>query len=133
MVFGSYKKGTKAENELIDILNQEGFLTIRAAGSGKKKFKCPDVLAFRRIDQYGFECKAIDSDYLHVKKDQIQGLIKWQEQTNITTFIAWRKSGGIWYFIMPQYFKENKSSYSIDFETVKKYSKPLEEILRPNH
>ncbi|MCX8163417.1 MAG: Holliday junction resolvase Hjc [Candidatus Micrarchaeota archaeon] len=130
MTFGSYRKGTKAENELIDILNSYGFLTIRAAGSGKKKFKCPDVLAFRTIDQYGFECKAIESDYLQLKKEQINSLILWQELTNIATFIAWRKRGGEWYFISPQYLKENQKAYSIDIENAKKYSKPFEEIVK---
>lgn len=130
MTFGSYKKGSKAENELIDILNYYGFLTIRAAGSGKKRFKCPDVLAFRTIDQYGFECKAIESDYLQLKKEQVEALIKWQELTNITTFIAWRKKGGVWYFIPPQYLKENQKAYSIDSESAKRYSKPLEQIVK---
>lgn len=133
MVFGSYRKGSKAENELIDILNNYGFLTIRAAGSGKKKFKCPDVLAFRTIEQYGFECKAIENDNLQLKKEQVEGLMKWQEITNITTYIAWRRKGGVWYFIMPIYLKENEKAYSIGIENAKKYSKPLEEIIKTDY
>jgi Holliday junction resolvase len=129
MVFGSYRKGSKAENELVDILNDAGFVTIRAAGSGKKRFKCPDVLAFRSIEQYGFECKANESDYLQLKKQQVQDLIKWKESTNIQTFIAWRKKGGVWYFIMPEHLKENEKGYSIDIQTAKLYSKNLYDLI----
>ncbi|MFA5108481.1 MAG: Holliday junction resolvase Hjc [Candidatus Micrarchaeia archaeon] len=128
--FGSYKKGSRAENELIKKLIEVGFSAIRAAGSGGGASPCPDILAFRNVDQYGFECKAIDSPNLQLRKEQVNELKIWQANTNITTYIAWRIRGGEWLFVRTDYLKENPKSFSISFENAKKYSQSLESILK---
>jgi len=129
MVFGSKRKGSRAENELMKILMNEGFCAIRAAGSGTGS-PCPDILAFRGIDQYGFECKAVENPNLQLRKEQIEDLIAWQEKTNITTYIAWRIRGGEWLFVRTDYLKKNKMAYSLSLVDARKYALSLNQILK---
>jgi len=42
-----YRKGSRAERELIDHFSSNGFCVIRAAGSGVNSLS-PDILVFRR-------------------------------------------------------------------------------------
>ena len=128
MTFGSYKKGSRAEHELMDKLMAAGFLVIRAAGSGSGS-PCPDILAFRRTDQYGFECKAVNSTSLQLRKEQVEHLKIWEEKSSITTYVAWRQTGGEWFFIRLQFLHENAKSYAISAEEAKKVNPGLEHIV----
>ena len=112
MTFGSYKKGSRAEHELMGKLMAAGFLVIRAAGSGSGS-PCPDILAFRRTEQIGFECKAVNSTSLQMRKEQVEHLKIWEEKSSITTYVAWRQTGGEWFFIRLQFLHENAKSYAI--------------------
>ena len=128
MAFHSYRKGSRAEHELMDKLQGAGFVVIRAAGSGSGS-PCPDILAFRRIDQYGFECKAVDSTSLQMRKEQVEHLRAWEEKTSITTYVAWRQRGGEWYFIRLQFLHQNPKSYAISAGEAARASLSLERIL----
>lgn len=129
LTFGSKKKGNRAENELMHILMDAGYSAIRAAGSGTGS-PCPDILAFRGVDQYGFECKSVENPNLQLRKEQIKDLIAWQENTNITAYIAWRLRGGEWLFVRTAYLKENEKAYSLRLEDAKKFGIRLEEIIK---
>ncbi|VVB57159.1 Holliday junction resolvase Hjc [uncultured archaeon] len=128
MTFGSYRKGSRAEHELMDKLMAAGFLVIRAAGSGSGS-PCPDILAFRRTEQFGFECKAVDSTSLQLRKEQVEHLREWEEKSSITTYVAWRQTGGEWYFVRLQFLHENEKSYAISAPEAKKVNPGLEGIL----
>ncbi|MDE1798485.1 MAG: hypothetical protein KGH63_03700, partial [Candidatus Micrarchaeota archaeon] len=112
MVFGSYRKGSHAEHELLKRLGEAGFSVIRAAGSGVGG-PCPDLLAFKRTEQFGFECKAVNDTSLQLRKEQVEHLRLWQENTGITTYVAWRLHGGEWRFIRTDYLHENNKSYAV--------------------
>ena len=124
----SSRKGSRAERELINYFSGAGFSVIRAAGSGANSLS-PDLLAFKTTKQYAIECKAHDSSTLQLQKDQFLGLKKWEENTGITTYIAWRVSREGWFFLYPSYLHENAGSYSISFEDAKKLGKKKEELL----
>lgn len=128
MTFGSYKKGSRAEHELMEKLQVAGFLVIRAAGSGSGS-PCPDILAFRRTDQYGFECKAVNDTSLQLRKEQVEHLRAWEEKSSITTYVAWRQTGGEWLFVRLQFLHENKKSYAISAVEAKKVNPGLEGIV----
>jgi len=106
-----------------------GYSAIRAAGSGTGS-PCPDILAFKGINQYGFECKAVANTNLQLRREQIDDLKIWQENTNITAYIAWRQRGGEWLFVRTDYLKENKIAYSLSLEDAKKFGARLESILK---
>ncbi len=129
MTFGSYRKGWRAEHELMEKLMAAGFLVIRAAGSGSGS-PCPDILAFRRTEQYGFECKAVASASLQMRKEQVDNLKIWEEKSSVTTFVAWRQTGGEWLFVRLQFLHENAKSYAISAKEAKRSSPGIEGILR---
>jgi Holliday junction resolvase len=128
VAFQAYRKGSRAEHELMQKLSLAGFLVIRAAGSGSGS-PCPDILAFRRTEQLGFECKAIDGSSLQLDRKQVENLRQWEEKSSITTYIAWRRKGGEWHFIRLYFLNENEKSYSISSEQAKKVGLGLEQIL----
>ena len=128
MTFGSYRKGSRAEHELMDKLMAAGFVVIRAAGSGSGS-PCPDILAFRRTEQYGFECKAVNSTSLQMRKEQVDHLKIWEEKTSITTYVAWRQTGGEWYFIRLQFLHENAKSYAISAKEAERVNTGIERIV----
>jgi len=129
MVFGSKRKGSRAENELMKILMCAGYCAIRAAGSGTGS-PCPDILAFKNVYQFGFECKAVQNQNLQLRKEQIDNLIAWQDKTNITTYIAWRQTGGEWIFIRTDYLKKNENSYSLNLNDAKKFGISSHELIK---
>jgi len=51
MAFGAYRKGVRAERELISFFRSRGYCVMRAAGSG---LSSPDLLAFKRASQLAF-------------------------------------------------------------------------------
>jgi Holliday junction resolvase len=136
VAFQSYRKGSRAEHELMDKLMAAGFLVIRAAGSGSGS-PCPDLLAFRRTEQLGFECKAVNSTSLQLRKEQVEHLKRWEERSSITTYVAWRQTGGEWHFIRLQFLHENPKSYAISAREAAKVSPGLDAILgsegKPGH
>ncbi|VVC00924.1 Holliday junction resolvase Hjc [uncultured archaeon] len=128
MAFHAYRKGSRAEHELMDKLMAAGFLVIRAAGSGSGS-PCPDILAFRRTEQIGFECKAVNSTSLQMRKEQVEHLKIWEEKSSITTYVAWRQTGGEWYFIRLDFLHENPKSYAISAKEAQRVNAGLEKIL----
>ncbi|MEM4366669.1 MAG: hypothetical protein QW035_00870 [Candidatus Anstonellales archaeon] len=94
----TYSKGARVEREFMEKLNSYGFLTVRVAGSGKHG---PDVLAFKGHRAYAFEIKAVDSDYLWIRQEQLDAIKDWNEKAGIEFFIAWKKEKKF-YLIRPE-------------------------------
>ncbi|MBM3229450.1 hypothetical protein FJZ26_03395 [Candidatus Parvarchaeota archaeon] len=129
MSFGASKKGSRAERELIHAFSQAGFSVIRAAGSGANSLS-PDLLAFKGPRQYAFESKAREGTSLSVSKEQYLGLKIWEENTGITTFVAWRKNREGWRFIRLNLFEENMASYSASRERANLANITLDDLIK---
>lgn len=147
---GAYRKGARAERELIRFFSERGFMVIRGAGSGTSGLS-PDLLVFRGSRQYVIEAKAHESGRLSIDREQFGNLRKWHETTGMETYVAWRRkkekpSGeekgsaeevrrkGVgmeyrWKFIPISFFSENPRSHSISWEDAKQYGKDLGELL----
>jgi|SRR3989338_2177220 len=126
-MFQTYKKGARAERELIDHFDQKGFCVIRAAGSGGNSLS-PDLLIFKRGIQYAIEAKAWEKEYLHLNKDQFLNMVKWEEVTGITSIIGWKRNRKPWVFLGLSLFEENKKSFAISWEKAELIGKKLEEF-----
>jgi Holliday junction resolvase len=124
----AYGKGSRAERELTAFFIAAGYSAIRAAGSGTGT-ECPDLLLFRKGNQYAIECKAYESERLALDKDQFEGLLRWEENTGIMSYVAWRKSGEGWRLIPLPLFKKNEKSYSIPWETANIGGRKKEELI----
>ena len=123
-----YAKGARNERELIDLFSQKGYAVIRAAGSGVG-YACPDFLVFLHGRQYGFECKAWDSDSIAIRKEKFEELKKWEEITGITTLIAWRISREGWRFFYLSELNEAGKNYTMTKKKAEIIDRKIEELV----
>jgi Holliday junction resolvase len=123
-----YAKGARGERELITLFSEKGFSVIRAAGSGVNSLS-PDLLVFRKGVQYAFECKAWDSGSLGIEREKFKALKEWEENTGITTFIAWRISRVGWKFIYLSELEENPKSYTVTMTKALAIDRSLDKLL----
>ena len=122
-----YRKGARGERELIQIFSQSGFSVIRAAGSGVNSLS-PDILVFRRGRQYALECKAWDNGRVAIEPDKYEALRQWEDNTGITTMIAWKMPYEGWYFIYLSELEKNERSYSITKRRAREINRTLDSI-----
>lgn len=124
----TYRKGSRAERELIAYFSENGYSVIRAAGSGVSSLS-PDLLLFKRGNQYAIEAKAHETENLGLDREQFMGLKKWEDNTGITTYVGWRRNREDWLFIPLSVFKENEKTYTIKWENAKGIGRKKEELL----
>jgi Holliday junction resolvase len=124
----SYRKGSRAEHELIDFFSEKGFCVIRAAGSGVNSLS-PDILVFRRGMQMGIEAKAHEKTNLNIDREQFDNLKRWEDISGINCFIGWRRNREPWYFLPLSIFKESAKSYGINWENAQGLGKKIEEFV----
>lgn len=123
----TYRKGSRAERELIDYFSNNGYSVIRAAGSGVNSLS-PDLLAFKHGMQYAFESKAIEKNNLNIDREQFTNMQKWERNTGITCYVAWRKRGKQWRFIPLSLFNESEKSFGISWKKAIIGGKELQEF-----
>lgn len=128
MVFGTYRKGSRSERELMAIFMEQGYSVLRSAGSGVGT-PSPDILLFKRTKQYGLECKAWDSGSLSLEKPKIAELRAWQENTGMTTMIAWRMSREGWYFIYLDELNEAPKNFTVTAKRAREINRRTEALL----
>ena len=123
----SYRKGSRAERELIDHFSSKGFCVIRAAGSGVNSLS-PDILVFKRGMQFGIEAKAWEKGNLSIDRGQFVNLKRWEDVSGINCFIGWRRNREPWVFVPLSVFRENEKTFGINWENAKAIGKVLEEF-----
>ncbi|MEM3455015.1 MAG: Holliday junction resolvase Hjc [Candidatus Micrarchaeia archaeon] len=123
-----YKKGARNERELIHIFEEKGYSVIRSAGSGVNSIS-PDILLFKRGKQYAMECKAWNSDRIAIDHEKFEALSKWEENTGITTLIAWKMPYEGWYFAYLAELEKNERSYSITKKRMTEINRRIEDII----
>lgn len=128
MAFGTYRKGARAERELINFFSENGFAVIRAAGSGVNSLS-PDLLAFRQGRQYAIECKAWESGSLSFEKEKVASMKKWEEITGITYLIGWRVSREGWFLFPVHLLEEQGKTYTITLAKAKMAGRKPEELI----
>ncbi|MEM3814755.1 MAG: Holliday junction resolvase Hjc [Candidatus Micrarchaeia archaeon] len=123
-----YRKGARNERELIHIFEEKGYSVVRSAGSGVNAVS-PDILLFKRGKQYAVECKAWNSDRIAIDHDKFEALNKWEENTGITTLIAWKIPYEGWYFAYLPELEKNERSYSITKRRMTEINRRIEDII----
>lgn len=101
---------------------------MRSAGSGINTLS-PDIIALRNGKGIAFECKAWDSGNLSIENVRFQGLMEWQSNTGMDTFIAWRMNGSGWLFIRLEEMKSNPKTRTISKKSAIEIDRRLESIL----
>jgi len=124
-----YRKGANAERELIKILWNNGFATVRAAGSGVTPLPSPDLIALGNGKKVAFECKAWDSAYLNLSVDQFLTTKQWCKIADADFFIAWKIPNKGWLFVKPEHLTRNEKNFSISRKKAHVKAVPLSVIL----
>jgi len=128
VAFGTYKKGARAERELIHFFSSHGFEVIRAAGSGVNSLS-PDLLAFRQGKQYAIECKAWESGSLSFPKEKAAEMKKWEETTGITYLIGWRVNREGWLLFPVHLLEEQEKTFTITLARARLAGRKPEELI----
>jgi len=123
----SYRKGSRAEHELIDYFSTHGYCVIRAAGSGVNSLS-PDILVFKRGIQLAIEAKAIEKENLNIDRDQFENMKRWEDITGITCYVGWRRNRKPWLFIPLSVFKESNKSFGINYTQAEMIGRKLEDV-----
>jgi Holliday junction resolvase len=124
-----YGKGARGERELIHLFSDNGFSVIRAAGSGVSSLS-PDMIVFKKGIQYSFECKAWSSRSISMPKDRLEALRVWEDNTGITTMIAWRIDRIGWRFIYLNELTENPNSYAVNMDKALAVGRKFEDLIK---
>ena len=125
----AYRKGANAERELIKILWNNGFATLRAAGSGVTPLPSPDLVALSSKKKLGFECKAWNSSYLNLSIEQFLTTKQWCNIAGADFFVAWKIPNKGWLFIKPENFSRRDKNFTISLKKAHSVSVPLTVIL----
>ncbi|OYT43187.1 MAG: hypothetical protein B6U88_01675 [Candidatus Aenigmarchaeota archaeon ex4484_56] len=89
----TYKKGYRAENDLIKLLSSLGYAVLRAPKSGKNTI---DLIACKRGNIFVFECKNWNST-VRLNEKQLKSIIDFSEKAGAIPFIAIKTDG--WKFL----------------------------------
>ena len=85
----AFRKGYRAELELLDILVQEGFYAVRVPVSGGRGFPC-DVLAAKGEDKRAYEVKLTKKKVLYLYEEDIRPLLEFCQRFNFQAYVAVR-------------------------------------------
>ncbi len=113
-VSGVYRKGVRAERELVDMLWRKGFAVVRAAGSGN--MYSPDVIAIKDGKVLAFECKSWKREEVYIEEDQFRKMSEWQRRSGALLYIAWKYPRKGWLFIPFSLLRRRGSKYVISWE-----------------
>jgi len=101
---------------------------MRSAGSGINTLS-PDIIAMKSGKRLAFECKAWDSGNLSMENERFRGLLEWQSNTGMETYVAWRMSNAGWYFIKLEEMKVNEKTTTVSKRQVLEANRRLEAII----
>ncbi|MGC9071263.1 MAG: Holliday junction resolvase Hjc [Acidilobus sp.] len=109
-------KGARAENELANMLWDEGFAVVRGPSSGggsKRRFQ-PDLVAIKDKVVVAIEVKArSDEGPIYIDAEQVVGLSEFAKRAGGRAFIAFRASGGDWRFHPIENLKPTGASFKL--------------------
>jgi Holliday junction resolvase len=123
-----YSKGARCERELLNDLHSRGYSVMRSAGSGINTLS-PDIIALKSGKMLAFECKAWDSGNISMENDRFQGLLNWQNNTGMETYVAWRMSNAGWFFIKLEEMKVNEKTTTVSKKKALETNRKLEAII----
>ena len=92
-------KGTRAERELIHMFYDEGWGTLRSAGSGSTPLPSPDIIVSNSKNIFAIECKSVNSKRKYFPPEEISQLKTFSEKFGAIPLIAIRFDRLGWFFV----------------------------------
>jgi len=85
----AFRRGYSAELELVHLLRQQGFYSVRVPISGGRGFPC-DVLASRNRERRAYEVKSTKNLTIYLYESDLSGLKEFSENFDFEPYIAVR-------------------------------------------
>lgn len=120
---GNKEKGANAERELLHKFVQEGYMAIRAAGSGKLPEPSCDLIVGKSRKKYCIECKTTKKKKKYLDKKQIEQFLIFSQIFGLKPLLAVRFNRFGWYFINLKDIEKTKSGLAISLELAAKKGK----------
>lgn len=110
-------KGSNAERELVALFTENGFRALRVAGSGVNDDSPCDLIA-GKIGKRGYtiEAKSSRSNYIYIKKSQIEDFILFSSTIGLTPVIAVRFTYEGWLFLNPSQLEDTGKNFVVKRE-----------------
>jgi len=127
----SGKKGSKGENELGKLFEDEGYVFMRQAGSGTADRELPDI-AIGNGDRFiVFEVKRWgNQDYGYLSKKEVNDLIFFADKFGAEYYIAARFNRKSWQFYKKDEMHETKKSYRIENVNNEEIERTIEDVCK---
>lgn len=120
---GNKEKGANAERELLHKLIEQGYMCVRAAGSGKLPEPSCDLLAGKGRKKFCIECKTTKKNKKYLDKKQIENFLIFSEIFKLKPILAVRFNREGWFFLHPKYLEQTKKGLAISLELARKKGK----------
>ncbi len=88
----AFRKGYRAELELVALLKDRGFYAVRLPISGGKNFPC-DVLAARGSDRRAYQVKETKADRIYLSQETVEALLNFSKAFGFKAYIAVKWKG----------------------------------------
>ena len=118
------QKGSKAERELLQLLTENGWRSVRVAGSGVNDNSPCDLLA-AKLGRKGFtiEAKSSKKSLIYITKQQIEDFILFSNMIGLNPVIALRFNYEGWLFITPDQLEDTGKFWVISLKKAKEQGK----------
>jgi len=88
----AFRRGYRAEAELVEALKESGFFAVRIPVSGGRGVPC-DVLAAKEGDRRGYQVKETKDDRVYLSDDEVKELYAFCRAFGLRPLIAVRWKG----------------------------------------
>lgn len=122
-------KGSKGERELVKLFNENGWVCIRAAGSGSSRYPSPDILAGNAIRRVAVECKVTAETKKYLFPDDIEQLQTFASKFGAEGWFGVKFPSEPWYFLMMEDIENTGKCWAISLDLAKRKGLKIEELL----
>ncbi len=110
----SKKKGSRTERELVHMFFENGWVAVRAAGSGSMPLPCPDILAGCSGRILAIECKSAKDDYIYLTKEEVSELNGFSKRIGGEAWIGVRFNNRDWAFLRAGKLKSSGKHFAVN-------------------
>ena len=130
MVLNKKGKGSNAERELLHHFWEQGWASMRAAGSGSTRLPCPDIIAGNGLRTFVIECKVTAATKQYLRKDEIKALFEFSQRMAAIPLVAVKFDRIKWYFITYDNLTKSGENYVISLTNAKSRGLEFDDIIR---
>lgn len=123
-------RGINTERELIRMFWENGFASMRAAGSGSSQYPSPDVIASNNVRKIALEIKLTTENKKYFTKKEINELRYFSDKFGCESWVGIKFSRKAWYFLTLEDLQETpQQNYVVSLELAERRGLSFEELV----